>query len=59
MLAYFSKRLRIERQESRKEIVGHQECNGVEAVCREMSREEKPHSLVRPPLENAAASLRP
>lgn len=36
MLAYLSKSLRPE-QESRKEIVGHQERDGVEAVCREVS----------------------
>lgn len=51
MLAYLSKRLRNEQCENRKEIVGHQECDGVEAVCREVSQEEKPQPLVRPPLE--------
>lgn len=40
MLAYLSKRLRTERQGNREEIVGHQECDGVEAVCREMSLKE-------------------
>lgn len=57
MLAYLSKRLRTEQQKSRKK--SHQECDGVEAVCRGMSQKEKPQSLVRPSLENAAASRSP
>lgn len=62
MWTYLSKILRNE-QETRKEIVQYQECNGVEAVCkavcRKLSQREKPQSLVKPPLENAAASPSP
>ena len=58
MLAYLSKRT----EGDKKKKIGrksHQECDGVEAVCKGMSQKEKPQSLVRPPLENAAANPSP
>ena len=60
MLTYLSKR--TERPKKKKPRIGrksHQECDGVEAVCKGMSRKEKPQSLVRPPLEYVAANPSP
>ena len=59
MLAYLSKRTEGKKKKKRIGRKSHQECDGVEAVCKGMSQKKKPQSLVRPPLENAAANPSP
>ena len=59
MLAYLSKRTVGDKKKKKIGRKSHQECVGVEAVCKGMSQKEKPQSLVKPPLENAAANPSP
>ena len=61
MLTYLSKRTERPKKKKKPRIgrKSHQECDGVEAVCKGMSQKEKPQSLVRPPLEYVAANPSP